>query len=563
MVVDQDFFKISFFLRRVGLVDQDGRPPSRHFVLVGRPKLWWNANFVTRGRNPLVVSCSSDVQNWGEMRIGLGRLATLSSFRAHRTSKTVVKCKFVTSTVNPLVTSCWSDVGNCGKMLIFACRGLPRTSCAGFIHFGARRCSKTCILKCGMARRCSETHILFLLDEPSRRIRWVDGTKPWRNANFLWKLSEASRETFVLEALFYEIWRKPRTKRSFWKLVLWNFEEASHETFALEALFYEIWRMPRTKRSFWKLVLWNFEEASHETFVLEALFYEIWRKPRTKRSFWKLCSMKFGRSLARNVRFGSLFYEISRKPRTKRSFWKLVLWNLKEASHETFVLEACSVKFRGSLARNVRFGSFVLWNLEEASHETLVLEACSMRFRGSLAQNVRFGSLFCEILRKPRTKRSFWKLVLWNLKEASHETLVLEACSMKFRGSLAQNVCFASFFCEISRKPRTKRSFWQLVLWNFEEASHETIVLEAFSVKIVGSIVRNARFGSLLCEISKKPRTKRSFWKLFLWKLSEASRETRVLEASSVKFRGSLARNDRFRLWNLVLVAAFSYEGSN
>ena len=136
------------------------------------------------------------------MRIGLGPLATLSSFRAHRTSKTVVKCKFVTSFLNPLVTSCWSDVRNCGKMVIFVCRVLPRASCAGFIHFCVRRCSKTCILKCGMARRCSETHILLLLDEPSRRIRWVDGTKLWRNANFLWKLSEASRETFVLEALF-------------------------------------------------------------------------------------------------------------------------------------------------------------------------------------------------------------------------------------------------------------------------------------------------------------------------------------------------------------------------
>ena len=154
------------------------------------------------------------------MRIGLGPLATLSSFRAHRTSKTVVKRKLRSGRRNPLVTSCWSDVRNCGKMLIFVCRRLPRTSCAGFIHFGARRCSKTCILKSGMARRCSETHILLLLDEPSRRIRWVDGTQLWRNANVLWKLSEASRETFVLEALFYEIWRKPRTKRSFWKLVL-------------------------------------------------------------------------------------------------------------------------------------------------------------------------------------------------------------------------------------------------------------------------------------------------------------------------------------------------------
>ena len=35
-----------------------------------------------------------------------------------------------------------------------------------------------------MARRCSETHILLLLDEPSRRIRRVGGTKLWRNAIF-------------------------------------------------------------------------------------------------------------------------------------------------------------------------------------------------------------------------------------------------------------------------------------------------------------------------------------------------------------------------------------------
>ena len=90
MVVDQDFFKNSFFLRRVGLVDQDGRPPSRRFVLIGRPKLRWNANFVRR-----------------------------RALRARRTSKTVVKCEFCTSPRNPLVTSCSSDVQNCGEMQIF------------------------------------------------------------------------------------------------------------------------------------------------------------------------------------------------------------------------------------------------------------------------------------------------------------------------------------------------------------------------------------------------------------------------------------------------------------
>ena len=39
----------------------------------------------------------------------------------------------------------------------------------------------------------------------------------------------------------------------------------------------------------------------------------------------------------------------------------------------------------------------------------------------------------------------FGSFVLGNLKEASHETFVLEACSVKFRGSLARNVRFGSF----------------------------------------------------------------------------------------------------------------------
>ena len=51
------------------------------------------------------------------------------------------------------------------------------------------------------------------------------------------------------------------------------------------------------------------------------------------------------------------------------------------------------------------------------------------------------------------------------------------------------------------------------------------IILEAFSVRIVGSIARNARFGSLFCE----------FW-----------RKMFVLEACSLKSCGNLARNARF-----------------
>ena len=79
--------------------------------------------------------------------------------------------------------------------------------------------------------------------------------------------------------------------------------------------------------------------------------------------------------MARNCGETQIFYGNCRKHRAKRSFWKL-----------------CSVKFRGSLARNVRFGSFVLRNLEEASHETLVLKDCSVKFRGGLPRNACFGS---------------------------------------------------------------------------------------------------------------------------------------------------------------------------
>ena len=54
--------------------------------------------------------------------------------------------------------------------------------------FCTRHCCETYISILLHARRCSETHIFILLDEPSRRIRWVDRAKLWRNANF--KLQE-------------------------------------------------------------------------------------------------------------------------------------------------------------------------------------------------------------------------------------------------------------------------------------------------------------------------------------------------------------------------------------
>ena len=64
---------------------------------------------------------------------------------------------------------------------------IPHTFCA-------RHCNETYISIFLHARRCSETHIIILLDEPSRRIRWVDRAKLWRNANF--KLQELLRAVY-------------------------------------------------------------------------------------------------------------------------------------------------------------------------------------------------------------------------------------------------------------------------------------------------------------------------------------------------------------------------------
>ena len=150
--------------------------------------------------------------------------------------------------------------------------------------------------------------------------------------------------------------------------------------------------------------------------------------------------------------------------------------------------------------------------------------------------------------------RSFWKFFMWKVSEASRETILLEAFSVKIVGSIARNARFGSLFCEISRTPRTKRSFWKLLLWNFEETSRETLVLEPSFVKFR----RNDHFGTFFCQNCRRLRTKRSFGKLFLWNFEEASRETPALEPSVVKFRWSLARNDH----SVKIVGNFAVQSS-
>ena len=106
-----------------------------------------------------------------------------------------------------------------------------------------------------------------------------------------------------------------------------------------------------------------------------------------------------------------------------------------------------------------------------------------LRSGGSFAKVILFELCKNGFIRKTRTKSSIFKLKVWNLKEVSHEMLVLTLQTLKMRGHF--------------RVLRGRRN-----------------ALEASSLKSCGSLARNARSGSLSLEKLRKPRTKCSFWKL-------------------------------------------------
>ena len=93
----------------------------------------------------------------------------------------------------------------------------------------------------------------------------------------------------------------------------------------------------------------------------------------------------------------------------------------------------------------------------------LILDTFPGGRAGGQAGKVISGILSLEKLETPRTKCSFWKLVARKIGEASHEPLVLEACCLKSWGGLARNPRFGSLLLEKFRRPRTKCSFWKLV----------------------------------------------------------------------------------------------------
>ena len=74
--------------------------------------------FFSSPSDTFVTSDVSDAQNCGKMQIPAPARATLSSLRTCRTLKTVVKRKFLSSPSDPFVTSDVSDAQNCGKTQI-------------------------------------------------------------------------------------------------------------------------------------------------------------------------------------------------------------------------------------------------------------------------------------------------------------------------------------------------------------------------------------------------------------------------------------------------------------
>ena len=273
--------------------------------------------------------------------------------------------------------------------------------------------------------------------------------------------------------------------------------------------------------------------------------YEKWRKSRTKCSLWRCqvtkCEVVFafcvtGAILWKRVKASASFFS-----------WQaqhFVMWPFAmswQAQHFVMCRRCCLHKSQWQGRANVTLLQ-ILW---QAQHLVSVLKS-----DGSFAKVILFELCKNGFIRKTRTKSSLFHLKVWNLREVSHEMLVLtlqtlkvrghfrvlrgrrntlEASSMKSCGGLARNARFGSLVLEKLRRPRTKCSFWKLGAWKVAEASHEMLVLEAWTH-----------------EKLRKPRTKRSFWKLVAWKVAEALHEILVLEACCLKSRGSLARNARF-----------------
>ena len=159
--------------------------PSRRFVLIGRPKLRWNANFEARS-------------------------ATLSSLRAGQMSETVVKWWFLYAACCPGLPALDAYIFTYAAVVK---RGFWNVEWHAVV---ARRTFGFCWMNPlvgfggSIAQNCGETQIFY------------GNCRKHRAKRSFWKLCCRKFEGGLARnvrfgSLFCEISRKPRTERSFWK----------------------------------------------------------------------------------------------------------------------------------------------------------------------------------------------------------------------------------------------------------------------------------------------------------------------------------------------------------
>ena len=146
------------------------------------------------------------------------------------------------------------------------------------------------------------------------------------------------------------------------------------------------------------------------------------------------------------------------------------------------------LKIDGSLARNIDFEVANFHVLRKTRRKTSILKLQSVKIRGSLARNARFGAPTCRVSGFPVASPCLW----WKL----------------------QNFSFCHVAnCENWRKSRTKCSFWcshvsclesLVFLWRrrvYGGSCKTCLFVMMPTVKIAGSLVRNARFFAPTCVV--------------------------------------------------------------
>ena len=176
-------------------------------------------------------------------------------------------------------------------------------------------CGRRSTLWCGLSRWRGRRSILSRGESPFFMNRLVTVAQTWHSVKsrgrrriwwVSWKVAEAVQKSYLLssvkiaskEKLAWNrrfsswkcgIWRKSRTKCSFWRFKLSRWEV--------------IFAFCVAGARFWKLLAWKIEEASHEMLVLEAFCFKSWGNfARNARSESPLASTAWG-CLARNARF--------------------------------------------------------------------------------------------------------------------------------------------------------------------------------------------------------------------------------------------------------------------